>query len=120
MDQNKILVDLAKPLACTFHRAFDEVLDAFQALEQIIDCGFRTILTSGQAQNATQGLHRLTELAAKATNRICIMPGGSLRSSNIGIVRQQTKADWFHSSAITDDTIIADPNEIIALKSNLR
>ena len=118
--QNKILVDLAKPLPCTFHRAFDEVEDAFLALEQIIDCGFSTILTSGQAQNVVNGVYQLSSLVKKANNRITIMPGGGLRSINIGFVQNETKANWFHSSAITDGNETANPNEIIALKSNLK
>lgn len=120
MKQNAELVTLANPFPCTFHRAFDEIEDAFQSLEQIIDCGFKTILTSGQAQNVNEGMICLTELVEKANNRISIMPGGSLRSSNIGLIKQKTKAQWFHSSAITDDTKMANATEIIALKSNLK
>lgn len=118
--QNAELVALANPFPCTFHRAFDEVEDAFQSLEQVIDCGFHTILTCGQAQNVNVGMTRLTELVAKANNRIIIMPGGSLRSSNIEILQRETKAQWFHSSAITDITIMANPKEVIALKSILK
>ena len=118
--QNKALVDLAQPFSCTFHRAFDEVSDAFKSLEEIIDCGFTTILTSGQAQNVTDGANRLAELVTKANNRIVIMPGGGLRSSNIGFIQQGTKANWFHSSAITEGNGVANSNEIMALKSNLK
>lgn len=118
--QNKIVVELAKPFPCTFHRAFDEVPDAFQSLEEIIDCGFKTILTSGQAQNVNDGSHRLTELVKHADSRIVIMPGGGLRSSNIESIQKQTDAKWFHSSAITDGTETANPNEIVALKSNMK
>lgn len=118
--QNKQLVDLAQPFSCTFHRAFDEVSDAFKSLEEIIDCGFTTILTSGQAQNVTDGANRLAELVTKANNRIVIMPGGGLRSSNIGFIQQGTKANWFHSSSITEGNGVANSNEIMALKSNLK
>jgi copper homeostasis protein len=118
--QNKELVELAKPFPCTFHRAFDEVSDAFQSVEEIIDCGFQTILTSGQAQNVVDGIDQLSELVKKANNRIVIMPGGGLRSSNIGIIQQKTKANWFHSSAITDGKETANPNEITALQSKLK
>ena len=118
--QNAELVQLAHPYPCTFHRAFDEVEDASLVLEQIIDCGFTTILTSGQAQNVVDGIHQLAALVEKANNRIAIMPGGCLRSSNIGFIQQETKANWFHSSAITDGKEMANPNEIIALKSNLK
>ncbi len=120
IQQNAELVTLAKPFPCTFHRAFDEVSDAFQALEEIIDCGFQTILTSGQTPNVTEGVHRLAELVKKANNRIVIMPGGGLRSTNIAFLQQQTKASWYHSSAITEGNEMANPDEIVALKSNLK
>ncbi|MBF6641882.1 copper homeostasis protein CutC [Flavobacterium sp. J49] len=120
IERNSELVNLAKPLPCTFHRAFDEVENPFEALEQIIDCGFKTILTSGQAQNVTEGMNRLTELVSKANDRIAIMPGGGLRSTNIEQIQQNTKAVFYHSSAITDGSETANPNEIQALKAKLK
>ena len=118
--QNKCLVDLAQPLPCTFHRAFDEVEDAFWALEQIIDCGFKTVLTSGQAQDVTDGMNRLAELVSKACNRIIIMPGGGLRSNNIEVIQKNTKAIFYHSSAITGGNHTANPEEIFNLKNKLK
>lgn len=117
--QNSELVALAKPFPCTFHRAFDEVLDAFQSLEEIIQCGFQTILTSGQQLNVMDGINQLKELVSKANNRIVIMPGGGLRSTNIEVLQEQTKATFYHSSAITDGSEIANPEEIIQLKKKL-
>ena len=119
-EQNKVLIDLAKPLPCTFHRAFDEVINPFQALEQLIDCGFKTILTSGQAQNVMEGINRLTELVTKANNRITIMPGGGLRSTNIETMQQNTKAIFYHSSAIADGSEMASATEVQALKTKLQ
>ena len=120
VEQNKYLINLAKPLPCTFHRAFDEVEDAFWALEQIIDCGFKTVLTSGQAQNVNEGMHRLAALVTKADNRIIIMPGGGLRSTNIEVIQKNTKAIFYHSSAITDGNQTANPEEIFNLKNKLK
>lgn len=119
-EQNKMLVDLAKPLPCTFHRAFDEVINPFQALEQLIDCGFKTILTSGQSQNVMEGINRLTELVTKANNRITIMPGGGLRSTNIETIQQNTKAIFYHSSAITDGSELVSASEVQTLKTKLQ
>ncbi|WP_395065918.1 copper homeostasis protein CutC [Flavobacterium sp.] len=116
VERNTELVALAKPFPCTFHRAFDEVSDALKSLEEIIECGFQTILTSGQAQNAVEGINQLTELVEKAGNRIVIMPGGGMRSDNIDLINQETKANWFHSSAIIDDSDLADGLEIQLLK----
>ncbi|SEP98665.1 copper homeostasis protein CutC [Flavobacterium urocaniciphilum] len=117
--QNSELVALAKPFPSTFHRAFDEVSDAFQSLEEIIQCGFQTILTSGQQPNVMEGTNQLKELVSKANNRIVIMPGGGLRSTNIEVLQEQTKATFYHSSAITDGSEIANPEEIIQLKKKL-
>ena len=117
--QNAELVALAKPIPCTFHRAFDEVTDAFEALEEVIACGFQTILTSGQKPNVMEGANRLAELVEKAKNRITIMPGGGLRTTNIEFLQEKTKATFYHSSAITDGSETANPEEVKQLKSQL-
>jgi copper homeostasis protein len=119
-NQNKELVDLAHPLPCTFHRAFDEVTHTIQALEDIIQCGFTTVLTSGQAPNVVEGVDQLARLVEAADKRITIMPGGGLRSSNIEFIQQKTQATFFHSSAIIDEGELPNPNEIVALKSKLQ
>lgn len=119
INQNKELVQLASPIPCSFHRAFDAVSNPLQALEEIIGCGFKTILTSGNASDVNQGMSQLEILVQKANNRITIMPGGGLRSSNGKEIQQKTKAVYFHSSAITDDSELANPEEIQKLKGIL-
>lgn len=118
--QNTELMNLAKPFPCTFHRAFDEVSNVFQSLEEIIECGFQTILTSGQSPNVVEGVNRLAELVSKANNRITIMPGGGLRATNLDFIQEKTKANFYHSSAITNGTETASSDEITALKSILK
>ena len=117
--QNAELVALANPLPCTFHRAFDGVKNIFQALESLIECGFKTILTSGVETNVVDGIDVLAALVEKANNRIVIMPGGGLRSTNIGLLKEKTKAVFYHSSAITDSGEIANQQEIQSIKANL-
>ena len=117
---NTELVTLASPFPCTFHRAFDEVPDVFRALEEVIECGFQTVLTSGGAKNVTEGSNTLSGLVARAANRIVIMPGGGLRSTNIRSLMETTKAAYYHSSAITDATAVASIDEVVALKKNLQ
>ncbi|MEW5676938.1 copper homeostasis protein CutC [Flavobacterium enshiense] len=119
VQQNTELVELAKPLPCTFHRAFDEVQDVFSSLESVIQCGFSTILTSGTMPNVVEGISVLKQLVEKANNRISIMPGGGLRSTNINLIQQQTNAGFYHSSAITDGSETANLDEVKALKLNL-
>lgn len=108
----KELVDLAKPLSCTFHRAFDETTNISEALEDVIKCGFSRILTAGQHRTANEGISNLKQLIEKANHRIKIMPGGGIRSSNISELMSRTKATEFHSAAITGKNEIADETEI--------
>ncbi|MBA4275942.1 copper homeostasis protein CutC [Flavobacterium sp.] len=118
-ERNKELVALAHPLPCTFHRAFDVVKNVNQSLESVIECGFKTILTSGQQKNVVEGIAVLAELVNKADNRIAIMPGGGLRSTNIKSLKEKTGAGFYHSSAIVDFGEIANTKEVNLLKSNL-
>ena len=117
--QNKELVALANPIPCTFHRAFDVVNAIFESLETIIECGFKTILTSGQEKNVVEGITVLAELVKKANNRIVIMPGGGLRSTNIGLLKEKTNAVFYHSSAIVEVGETANVDEVKALKEKL-
>ena len=120
IEQNKVLVELAKPFSSTFHRAFDEVSDYKKSLEDVISCGFSTILTSGTFPNVMEGKEVLKQLVIQANNRIEIMPGGGLRSTNISELNEMVNANWYHSSAITDGSGIANSEEIVQLKKKLQ
>ncbi|MFB9077285.1 copper homeostasis protein CutC [Flavobacterium procerum] len=117
--QNKELVHLAHPLSCTFHRAFDVVKNPEKAIEDLIESGFKTILTSGQGVDVTEGIYALERLQQLAGDRIEIMPGGGLRSSNIKLISEKLEPTFYHSSAITNGTETANPEEIKELRNFL-
>ncbi|MDR3047664.1 MAG: copper homeostasis protein CutC [Bacteroidales bacterium] len=93
------IVNLAYPMEVTFHRAFDICKDWQTALDHIIDCGCHRILTSGQAVTAELGIDLLTQLQQKAQNRIIIMAGCGINSTNIRKIVEATQIKEFHSSA---------------------
>ena len=95
----KILVQLAYPMSVTFHRAFDRVTEPSQALEDVIECGFERILTSGFYPTAMEGADNLKKLIQVADERIVIMPGSGIRSFNIKQLMESTNAIEFHTSA---------------------
>ena len=64
------LMEAAKPLSVTCHRAFDVCRDPFRALEQL-----------------------------RADGRIIIMPGCGVRENNIARIEAETGAKEFHTSA---------------------
>lgn len=99
MIRNRELIDAANGMSVTFHRAFDMCRDPYESLEQIISLGCDRILTSGQQQQAEQGIPLLKELIQQAGDRIIIMPGSGINSSNISSIAKETGAKEFHLSA---------------------
>ena len=83
IERTKELVELSKPLEFTFHRAFDFVTDPIKELEKLIQLGVDRVLTSGQKDNAIEGLELLKEFKNISKNRIKIMPGSGINKSNI-------------------------------------
>lgn len=98
-DRTSKLVELAYPLEVTFHRAFDRVNNYEAALEDVIQCGCKRILTSGLHPTVMAGKDILKNLVDLSGNRITIMPGSGLRSTNIKEIAIYTGAKEFHSSA---------------------
>ena len=99
--KTKEIIDLAKPMEVTFHRAFDRCKNPFEALEQLIEMGVKRILTSGQRNIASEGIQLLKQLVEKAQGRIVIMPGSGVNDKNISKLISETKAVEYHSSAKT-------------------
>lgn|SRR5690606_5305561 len=98
-DRCKKLIDAARPMKVTCHRAFDVTRDPFEALEACIEVGFDRILTSGQAQTAPEGLTLIKELVERAGNRISIMPGSGIHEGNAKQIIDSTGAKEIHFSA---------------------
>jgi copper homeostasis protein len=96
-ERTRQLVELAKPLPVTYHRAFDETADLRQALEDVIQSGAKRILTSGGAKSALEGAAVLAKLIEGAGERIVIVPGAGISAANIREIAQRTKAREFHS-----------------------
>ncbi|AMP98231.1 Copper homeostasis protein CutC [Pedobacter cryoconitis] len=93
------LIELAKPMQVAFHRAFDMVTDMQEALEDLISLGVVRVLTSGGKATAIAGAAQLTALIKQAADRITIMPGAGVSSSNIKELIFKTSAKVFHASA---------------------
>lgn len=77
------LVEMAYPMKVTFHRAFDMVADARQALEDVVTAGCYRILTSGRHNTAPEGLEVIRKLAGQADGRIRIMAGSGVNAANV-------------------------------------
>jgi copper homeostasis protein len=85
----KRLINAARPMSVTFHRAFDQCIDLLRALDDLIGCGVDRILTSGGKPSVPEGLDILKQLIAHAGDALIILPGGGISAGNVsGIVTQ--------------------------------
>lgn len=98
-ERMKRIAEIAYPMELTCHRAFDRTRDAFEALEDIIECGFDRILTSGHQPEAVSGISLIKKLIDAADDRIIILPGAGITAENIVEIATATGATELHSSA---------------------
>jgi copper homeostasis protein len=98
VEHTRKLVEHARPLPVTFHRAFDQTPDLDSALEAVIRTGCKRILTSGGEANVLAGAAALARLQRQAGDRIEIMAGGGLRRENARKVATLSQVRHFHSS----------------------
>jgi len=95
-ERTRALIQRARPLPVTFHRAFDMTRDPFEALDALIGLGIDRVLTSGQEATVVEGLELIAELVRRASGRIVVMPGGGITDRNVGRVIAHTGVREVH------------------------
>lgn len=88
-------------LSLTLHRAFDMCCDPQKALEEAIELGFSSILTSGQEENCLKGKSCLKQLVRQADGRIRILAGGGVSEKTISSLIHEAGIHDFHMSGKT-------------------
>lgn len=94
--RSKELIELARPLPVTFHRAFDMTRDPYKSLEDLINLGVDRVLTSGQEATVPEGADLLEELVKIAGDRIIVMPGCGITERNFPKLQEKIKAREYH------------------------
>lgn len=102
VERTRELTELSRPMAVTFHRAFDVCTDPFRAIDQLAEIGVDRILTSGQEATAVEGLEMLSDCVRHAASRISIMACGNLNERNIAKVIAATGVSEVHFTAFGD------------------
>ncbi len=92
------LMDRAGGMEVTLHRAFDMTRDPFAAMAAAVELGCRTILTSGQAGSAAEGVELLGRLRCQAGERIDVMAGSGVKRGNILEIYKKTGIRSFHTT----------------------
>lgn len=103
----------------TFHRAFDQCIDPFNALEQIIAMGCNRLLTSGQAPTAAEGVKMIADLQRLAGSRLIVMPGAGVNPSNAANILTATGCTEIHSSCRMPGSLISSPAVVANILRNI-
>ena len=97
VERTRRLVELARPLGVTFHRAFDMAADPPRALAEVIATGADRLLTSGGAGSADEGAGTIAALVKAAGPRLTVMAGGGIRASNARAIVERTGVAELHA-----------------------
>jgi copper homeostasis protein len=96
IERTRELVERARPLNVTFHRAIDMSADFFRALEDICVTGADRLLTSGGEKTALQAAPQIARLVEAARGRIAIMACGGINDHNAASIIEQTGVREIH------------------------
>nr|WP_309100084.1 copper homeostasis protein CutC [Fredinandcohnia onubensis] len=94
------VIEAADGMKITFHRAIDEakdIIEAYKTLQKYSD-SIHTVLTSGGAPKALEGVENLKTMLALAKEKPSpvIMPGSGLSHNNIVELHEKVHATEYH------------------------
>jgi copper homeostasis protein len=91
------ILESGPTLKATFHRAFEEASDPFQALAELSRCRqIDRVLTSGGPGNWTEKREKLSLYQQEAGEQLVILVGGGVDASAIKTIRTKTNLVEFH------------------------
>ena len=100
IERTKEMVSLIKSYQkeAVFHRAYDCVKDPYASIEILINLGIDRLLTSGLRAKAADGKDLIKKLQTKYGDKIEILAGSGINSTNGQAIMEYTGIDQIHSS----------------------
>lgn len=93
------LIDVCKPYHITFHKAIDLTDNIETEIEFLNTCEtIDTILTSGGAVRATEGLEQILKLKSMFHGHV--MPAGKILKADLPALHEKLGLNWYHGRAI--------------------
>lgn len=117
VERTRELVELARPLSVTFHRAFDMSSDLQRALNAVCQTGADRILTSGGEQTCLEGIKAIATLVRSADGKVSIMAGGGIGHREAPTIVEHTGVKEIHvglSSSVASPMLYRNPRVSIS------
>ena len=90
------LVQRARPMEVTFHKAIDESKDILYAVKQLKNIGVDRILTSGGEPTAVEGSELLLKMIEIAGDQLKIIVAGKVTWENFDEIRELIPSSDYH------------------------
>jgi copper homeostasis protein len=100
VDVMRRLIDRARPLPVTCHKAIDATRDPMEALETLLALGVDRVLTSGGADTAAAGAPTIARMVARAGDALVVIAGGGIRAHNVAALVRQTGVREVHAKVL--------------------
>ena len=94
------LIERARPLPVTCHKAVDATRDPLEAMEALMALGVDRVLTSGGAATAAGGAATIARMVARAGDALTVMAGGGVRAGNVARLVEQTGVREVHAKLL--------------------
>ncbi len=96
----RMLVERARPMQVTFHKAFDELANPLAGIDTLVELGVDRLLTSGTKATAKEGTEILNQLIERANGKLTIVAAGKVTHDNLADLSQAIQTTEFHGKAI--------------------
>jgi len=101
IERTRALIELARPLSVTFHRAFDVSANLLESFEDVCATGADRLLTSGGEQECFEGVDTVARLVQASRGRVVIMAGGRIGIKNASHIVERTGVSEIHVGLAT-------------------
>lgn len=96
----KEMIELAKPMSITFHKAIDELADPVAEVKKLADLGVDRILTSGTKETALEGKDILNAMLKEAGDDIIIIVAGKVTKDSLKEISETIPSKEYHGKKI--------------------
>jgi copper homeostasis protein len=100
VDVMRRLIDGARPLPVTCHKAIDATCDPLEALDALLALGVDRVLTSGGADTAAAGAATIARMVARAGDALVVLAGGGVRAHNVAALVRATGVREVHARVL--------------------
>ncbi len=103
IERTKELVELARPMQVTFHKAIDDSIDILLSIRQLKNIGIVRVLTSGGKPTAIEGRETLLKMIEIAGDEMNIIVAGKVTWENFEEIKQLIPSNEYHGRRLVKD-----------------